>query len=128
MAYLAKIAGGHRPQHFGTCFAFLPSGSSELIEGKKNMFITHSQAKALVKLGEGPTDRDFVRSGDLSQLLRLKLVYWRQPDELDFTPAGAEVYLQLTESVKVRVSRSTASRCFRGVSPLTEGATVPPAA
>jgi hypothetical protein len=36
----------------------------------------------------------------LNQLLELGLVYWRRSDEIDFTPAGAQVYSKLAGAAK----------------------------
>lgn len=60
------------------------------------MNLTQSQINALLKLGESAGGHDFITQATLDQLLKLDLVYWRKPDEIDFTPAGEQVYNELS--------------------------------
>jgi hypothetical protein len=64
------------------------------------MNLSLSQTNALLRLGETASGYDFIEPNDLKQLLECDLVYWRKPDELDFTPAGEEVYNKLTRTAK----------------------------
>jgi len=63
------------------------------------MNLTKSQTDALLKLGESAAGHEFVKAPVLQELLALDLIYWRQADEVDFTPAGEEVYDELSGKV-----------------------------
>jgi hypothetical protein len=62
------------------------------------MDLTEQQSNALLALGESAVGHDFIEPGVLNELLELDLVYWRKPDELDFTAAGEAVYDELIGS------------------------------
>jgi len=64
------------------------------------MDLTGAQKEALVELGESATGHDFMSKQVLKELLDLDLVYWRKPGELDFSPAGEQVYNELTGSAE----------------------------
>jgi len=64
------------------------------------MNLTEAQTDALVELGESATGHDFMSKQVLRDLLALNLVYWRNPDELDFSPAGEQIYDELTGSAE----------------------------
>lgn len=59
------------------------------------MDLNERQTDALVDLGE-IGGRKFIEEETIDELLGLGLVYWRTPGQLDFTPAGEEVYNELT--------------------------------
>jgi len=60
------------------------------------MNLTKPQTDALLQLGESAAGHDFINAHVLEQLLALQLIYWRKPDEVDFTSIGEEVYDELT--------------------------------
>jgi hypothetical protein len=60
------------------------------------MDLSEPQIDALLEMGESASGHDFMEPGVLDELLKLELVYWRNPGELDFTPTGEEVYDELT--------------------------------
>jgi len=64
------------------------------------MNLTEAQTDALLELGESASGHDFMSRKVLGELLTLELVYWRKPDELDFTAAGEEVYDELTRATE----------------------------
>jgi hypothetical protein len=75
-------------------------------EGREKMNLSLSQTNALLRLGESTTGHNFFKPDDLTQLLELGLVYWRRPDEIDFTPAGAQVYSKLAGTAKNGAAKS----------------------
>lgn len=66
------------------------------------MNLSLSQTDALLRLGESAAGHDFIEPNDLKQLLECDLVYWRKPDDLDFTPAGEQVYNTVTRTAAAK--------------------------
>jgi hypothetical protein len=61
------------------------------------MNLSESQRDAMLQLGETASGHDFIPPPVLEELLAMELVYWRGPDDLDFTSAGEKVYQELAK-------------------------------
>jgi hypothetical protein len=59
------------------------------------MNLSDAQREAMVQFGNTASGHDFISSDILDELLALELVYWRAPEDLDFTPAGEKVWREL---------------------------------
>jgi len=59
------------------------------------MNLSERQQEAILTLGNTASGHDFVVKEVLDELLSLELVYWRAPDDVDFTKAGEEVYKEI---------------------------------
>ncbi len=59
------------------------------------MNLSERQREAILGLGETASGHQFIPSQVLEELLSMELVYWRGPEDLDFTPAGEKVYNEL---------------------------------
>jgi len=70
------------------------------------MYLTESQKNALLDLGDCAAGHEFVSTKVLRELLALDLVYWRKRNEIDFTPAGVQVYNELSGVAETAVSES----------------------
>jgi hypothetical protein len=62
---------------------------------RQKMNLSKAQRGAMLELGNSASGHDFVPPGVLEELLALELVYWRTPEDLDFTSAGEKVYHEL---------------------------------
>ena len=58
------------------------------------MILSNPQREAMLKLGNTASGHEFIPADVLEELLALGLVYWRAPDDLDFTPTGEKVLEQ----------------------------------
>jgi len=64
------------------------------------MLLTDAQKNALFELGESATGHDFISARVLKQLLARDIIYWREDDEIDFTPVWARIYEKLTRAAQ----------------------------
>jgi hypothetical protein len=51
--------------------------------------------EAILQLGNTASGHEFLTTEVLEELLALGLIYWRAPDNLDFTPVGEKVFKEL---------------------------------
>jgi hypothetical protein len=65
------------------------------------MNLTQEQAHAMLELGGSAEGHGFLPQRVLDELLSYELIYWRRPDEVDFTSRGKDVYDELTISANV---------------------------
>ena len=61
------------------------------------MNLSEPQRDAMLQLGETASGHDFISPQIVEELLAMELVYWRGPEDLDFTPAGEKVYQELAK-------------------------------
>ena len=61
------------------------------------MNLSDPQRAAMLELGNTASGHAFVPAQVLEELLSLELVYWRAPDDLDFTPVGEKVFKELED-------------------------------
>ncbi len=67
------------------------------------MNLTESQVKAILELGGSTEGNDpYIPQRDLNDLLSYGLIYWRDAGDAEFTPAGKEVYEELTGSAGMK--------------------------
>ncbi len=59
------------------------------------MNLSEPQRDAMLTLANPSSGEDFLLQEILDGLVSMDLVYWRTPDELEFTPAGERVYQEL---------------------------------
>ena len=59
------------------------------------MNLSEPQRDAMLRLGDSASGHDFIPPTVLEELLSMKLVYWRAFRDLDFTPAGEQVWKKL---------------------------------
>ena len=59
------------------------------------MNLSEPQRDAMLTLANTISGHDFVPQVILDDLLSIGLVYWRNEDQVDFTPAGEKVYQEL---------------------------------
>jgi len=59
------------------------------------MNLSKAQRAAMLELGNTASGHDFVPPSVVEELLALELIYWRAPEDLDFTSAGEKVYQEL---------------------------------
>ncbi|MBI3860271.1 MAG: hypothetical protein HY290_00085 [Planctomycetia bacterium] len=59
------------------------------------MNLSESQTEAMLELGGSAEGHGFIPQRVLDELLSYELIYWRNAGEVDFTPAGKEVYDEL---------------------------------
>ena len=70
------------------------------------MNLTEAQAKAMLELGGSVEGHDFIPQRVLDDLLKYDLIYWRNANEIDFTPAGEEVYDELAGAAELKMAES----------------------
>jgi hypothetical protein len=56
------------------------------------MILSQAQRDAMLALGSTASEQDFVTKEVLDELLSMHLVYWRDPDDVEFTTTGEEIY------------------------------------
>jgi hypothetical protein len=61
----------------------------------KGVNLSERQGEAILQLGSTASGHDFIPPQVLEELLAMDLVYWRAPEDLDFTPTGLKVYQEL---------------------------------
>ena len=59
------------------------------------MNLSELQHDAMIQLGETPSGHEFITPEVLDELLEMDLIYWRTPEDLEFTPTGQSVYDEL---------------------------------
>jgi hypothetical protein len=59
------------------------------------MNLSESHREAILQLGNTASGHEFLMTEVMEELLSLGLVYWRAPDNLDFTPVGERVFKEL---------------------------------
>jgi hypothetical protein len=57
--------------------------------------LSELQRASILQLGETASGHDFIDPSVVEDLLAMELVYWRTPEDLDFTPTGEKVYREL---------------------------------
>ncbi len=70
------------------------------------MNLTKLQADAMLKLGESTEGHGFIEPRVLDKLLSYDLIYWRNANEVDFTPAGEAVYDELAGAAEPKMAES----------------------
>ena len=66
------------------------------------MNLSEAQTHAMLELGDSSEGHEFIPQRVLNELLSYDLIYWRNADEVDFTPTGKEVYDELAGSMAGR--------------------------
>jgi hypothetical protein len=56
------------------------------------MHLSESQRDAMLTLANSTAGQDFVPQVVLDDLISMKLVFWRSPDQVGLTPSGEQVY------------------------------------
>lgn len=66
------------------------------------MSLTEPQVKAMLELGGRVEGHEYIPQRVLNDLLSYGLIYWRTADDAEFTPAGKEVFDELTGAGGIR--------------------------
>lgn len=59
------------------------------------MHLSESHRDAMLTLANSTSGQDFVPQVVLDELISMKLVFWRNADQVDFTSFGEQVYQNL---------------------------------
>jgi hypothetical protein len=59
------------------------------------MNLSKLQREAILQVGNTASGHEFLTTEVLEELLAMGLIYWRAPDNLDFTPVGEKVFDEL---------------------------------